>query len=106
MSAYGCFCDPGLPRPTADRGRGLRETVVTRPRKTYRNLGRKTVNKVAETTINPAVSELYEYIKLSAVSMRPYPTLLSTVVQKDEGASGGLKFGKALVVNLDAWLKL
>ncbi|MEM0487193.1 MAG: hypothetical protein QW080_03545 [Sulfolobales archaeon] len=63
MSAYGCFCDPGLPRPTADRGRGLRETVVTRPRKTYRNLGRKTVNKVAETTINPAVSELYEYIK-------------------------------------------
>ncbi|MEM0066787.1 MAG: hypothetical protein QXH88_07700 [Sulfolobales archaeon] len=31
-----CFSDPGLPRPTADRGRGLRETVMTHPRKTYK----------------------------------------------------------------------
>ncbi|MEM0487015.1 MAG: hypothetical protein QW080_02635 [Sulfolobales archaeon] len=44
MSTYRCFGDPGLPRPTADRGRGLRETVMTSPRKTYRDLGRKTVS--------------------------------------------------------------
>ncbi|MEM0065765.1 MAG: hypothetical protein QXK66_01365 [Sulfolobales archaeon] len=24
MSAYRCFCDPGLPRPTAERGEGVR----------------------------------------------------------------------------------
>ncbi|MEM1706918.1 MAG: hypothetical protein QXQ86_01500 [Sulfolobales archaeon] len=22
MSTYRCFCDPGIPRPTADRGEG------------------------------------------------------------------------------------
>jgi len=43
VSTYRCFSDPGFPRPTADRGEELRETVVTRPRKTYRNLGRETV---------------------------------------------------------------
>ncbi|MEM1622743.1 MAG: hypothetical protein QW780_00370 [Sulfolobales archaeon] len=33
VSTYRCFSDPGFPRPTADRGEELRETVVTRPRK-------------------------------------------------------------------------
>ncbi|MEM1910675.1 MAG: hypothetical protein QW130_01110 [Sulfolobales archaeon] len=53
MSTYRCFGDPGIPRPTADRGRGLRETVVTRSRKTYRNLGWETVK---ETSTNEVFS--------------------------------------------------